>query len=49
MSDLFHHAYQPIGSVEEGVTRADDLAKLIGRIWVQRHPKRSTLTDALSQ
>ena len=41
----FVHQYQPVNSVDEGVTRVGDLAKLIGRMWLERHPKRDVLMD----
>jgi hypothetical protein len=41
----FLHEYQPVNSVEEGVVRVADLANLIGRMWVERHPKRDALED----
>jgi hypothetical protein len=41
----FLHSYQPVNSVEEGVTRVGDLANLIGRMWLERHPKRDALMD----
>jgi hypothetical protein len=41
----FLHEYQSISSVEEGVARVDDLANLISRMWVERHPKRDALKD----
>jgi hypothetical protein len=41
----FHHEYQAINSVEEGLARVDELANLIGRMWVERHPKRDNLED----
>ena len=41
----FRHEYQPINSVEEGVARVTNLANLIGRMWVERHPKRDALED----
>jgi hypothetical protein len=41
----FVHKYQPVNSVEEGVTRVGDLANLISRMWVARHPKRDVLID----
>jgi hypothetical protein len=41
----FLHEYQGINSVEEGVARVDALASLIGRMWVERHPKRYNLKD----
>ena len=44
----FLHEYQGINSVEEGVARVDGLANLIGRMWVERHPKRDNLKDVPS-
>ena len=41
----FAHEYQPVNSVDEGVTRVSDLANLIGRMLVERHPKRDALMD----
>lgn len=41
----FVHGYQPVTSVEEGVLRASDLANLICRMWLGRHPKRDALMD----
>ena len=41
----FVHEYQPVDSVEKGVTRVGDLANLIGRMWLARHPKRDALMD----
>lgn len=41
----FAHAYQPVNSVEDGVTRVGQLANLIGRMWLERHPKRAALMD----
>ena len=41
----FLHEYQAINSVQEGVTRVDELANLIGRMWVERHPKLDNLRD----
>ena len=41
----FRHEYQPVNSVEEGIARVDDLANLIGRMWLERHPKRDALMD----
>ncbi len=41
----FLHKYQPVGSLEEGIARVDDLANLIGRMWLERHPKRDDLMD----
>lgn len=44
----FQHEYQPINSVEEGIARVADLANLIGRMWLERHPKRDALKDVPS-
>jgi hypothetical protein len=44
----FLHEYQAINSLEEGVARVDGLANLIGRMWVERHPKRDNLKDVPS-
>jgi hypothetical protein len=44
----FLHEYQPVASVQEGVARVDALANLIGRMWVERHPKRDALKDVPS-
>ena len=41
----FVHEYQPVDSIEEGVTRVGDLANLIGRLWLERHPKLDALMD----
>jgi hypothetical protein len=41
----FVHEYQPVDSIEEGVTRVGDLANLIGRMWLERHPKLDALMD----
>ena len=41
----FAHAYQPVTSVEDGVTRVGQLANLISRMWLDRHPKRNALMD----
>jgi hypothetical protein len=41
----FAHEYQPVNSVDEGVTRVSDLANLIGRMWLERHPKWDVLMD----
>jgi hypothetical protein len=41
----FRHEYQPVDSVEEGVARVGNLANLIGRMWLERHPKRDDLMD----
>lgn len=41
----FLHEYQPVNSIEEGVSRVGDLATLISRMWLARHPKRDALMD----
>ncbi len=41
----FLHEYQPVNTVEEGVARVGNLANLIGRMWLERHPKRDSLMD----
>ena len=41
----FVHEYQPVDSIEEGVTRVGDLANLIRRMWLERHPKLDALMD----
>ncbi len=41
----FRHEYQPVNSVEAGIARVDDLANLISRMWLERHPKRDALMD----
>ena len=41
----FIGAYQPVDTVEDGLTRVGELADLIGRMWLQRHPKRDVLAD----
>ena len=41
----FVHGYQPVNSLDEGITRVGDLATLIGRMWLERHPKRDVLMD----
>jgi hypothetical protein len=41
----FVHGYQPATSVEEAVIRVSDLANLICRMWLERHPKRDALMD----
>lgn len=41
----FAHAYQPVNSVEDGVTRVGHLANLIARMWLDHHPKRDALMD----
>ncbi|MGH7078601.1 MAG: hypothetical protein ACREFU_10945 [Acetobacteraceae bacterium] len=42
----FVGAYQAVDSVEDGLKRVAELARLIARMWLQRHPKRILLTDA---
>jgi hypothetical protein len=42
----FVGAYQPVASIEDGLRRVDELASLIGRMWIQKHPKQHALTDA---
>jgi hypothetical protein len=37
--------YQPIGSILDAMQRVDELAGLIGQMWLQRHPKQSVLAD----
>ena len=41
----FVHKYEPVDSVDVGVSRVGDLANLIGRMWLQRHPKWDVLMD----
>ena len=41
----FVSAYQLVNSVEDGLARVGELANLICRMWVQRHPKREVLVD----
>ena len=41
----FVRKYQPVSSVDEGVNRVGGLANLIGRMWLERHPKRDLLMD----
>jgi hypothetical protein len=41
----FRHEYQPINSIDEGMARVQALAQLIGRMWMERHPKWSALQD----
>ena len=41
----FVSAYQPVGSVEEGLRRVGELADLISRMWLERHPKQDALAD----
>lgn len=37
--------YQPAHSVLDAMRRVEDLAGLIGQMWLQRHPKQSVLAD----
>jgi hypothetical protein len=41
----FASEYQPIDSVEEGLRRVGELADLICRMWLERHPKQDVLAD----
>jgi len=41
----FASAYQPANSAEDGLARIGQLADLICRMWLQRHPKRDILVD----
>jgi hypothetical protein len=41
----FRGEYQLADSVQNGVKRVGELADLIGRMWMQRHPKRDILAD----
>ncbi len=41
----FVSAYQAAGSVEDGLKRVGELADLISRMWLHRHPKRDVLVD----
>jgi hypothetical protein len=41
----FVDAYQAVDSVEEGVRRVGELADLISRMWLERHPKQDVLAD----
>jgi hypothetical protein len=41
----FVSEYQPIDSVEDGLRRVGELADLICRMWLQRHPKQDALAD----
>jgi hypothetical protein len=41
----FVSAYQPVDSVEEGLRRVGELADLISRMWLERHPKQDALAD----
>ena len=37
--------YQPADSVEDGLRRVGELADLICRMWLERHPKQDVLAD----
>ena len=39
------HEYQPVVSIQDGVIRVSALAKLICRMWLERHPKQDALMD----
>jgi hypothetical protein len=41
----FASTYQVAVSVEDGLRRVGELSDLIGRMWLQRHPKRDLLVD----
>lgn len=41
----FIHKYQPVTSLKAGTVRVSDLANLISRMWLDRHPKRNALMD----
>ncbi len=41
----FTACYQPVDSIEGGLQRIEELARLIGQMWLQRHPKRVVLVD----
>ena len=41
----FASVYQPATSVEDGLARVRQLADLICRMWLQRHPTRDALVD----
>ena len=45
MWNPFVHEYQPVVSIQDGVIRVSDLAKLICRMWLERHPKQDALMD----
>jgi hypothetical protein len=42
----FVGAYQTVDSAEDGLMRMAELARLIARMWLRRHPKQALLTDA---
>jgi hypothetical protein len=37
--------YQPIDSILDAMRRVEELAGLIGQMWLQRHPKQNVLAD----
>jgi|SRR5580698_1352807 hypothetical protein len=41
----FVGSYQPMDSMEDGLRRVDELAGLICKMWLQRHPKQELLAD----
>jgi hypothetical protein len=41
----FVGTYQPVPSMEQGLQRVDELAKLIRQMSIQRHPKQDALMD----
>ena len=44
----FTGKYQAVESIEAAMGRVDRLARLIGAMWLQRHPKQNALMDAPS-
>jgi hypothetical protein len=41
----FIGSYQPIASILDGMRRVEELAGLIGQMFLQRHPKQDALAD----
>jgi hypothetical protein len=41
----FTGLYQQVESIDIGLRRVDELTRLIGQMWLQRHPKQDTLID----
>ena len=41
----FVSEYQPVDSIEDGLRRVGELADLICRMWLERHPKQDVLAD----
>jgi hypothetical protein len=41
----FTGSYQPTVSIEDGLRRVDELARLIYQMWRQTHPKHRALSD----